>query len=83
MTIELIAFLGFVFTATSMIAKAHERRQDVLYGPYIEGRRRRHALGGQMRLAAYAIRTSGLARHVEHIGWKAGHAGCFASAIIC
>jgi hypothetical protein len=83
MTIEIIAFLGFVFIATSMIAKAHERRQDVLYGPYIRGRRPRHPLAGELRLAAYAIRTSGLARHVEQIGWKARHISCLASAIIC
>jgi hypothetical protein len=82
MTIELIAFLGFVFTVTTVIAKAHERRQDVLYGPYIRGRRPRHPLASEMRLAAYVIRTSGLARHVEQIGWKAHHVSCFASAII-
>ena len=43
MTIEIIAFLGFVFTLTSLIAKAYERRQDVLYGPYIQGRNPRHS----------------------------------------
>jgi hypothetical protein len=82
MTIEIIAFLGFVFTMTSVIAKAHERRQDVLYGPYIRGRRPRHPLASTIHLAAHAIRTSGLPRRFEQIGWKARHVSCFASAII-
>jgi hypothetical protein len=33
MTIETIAFLVFVFAATTLAAMAHERRMDVLYGP--------------------------------------------------
>jgi hypothetical protein len=83
MTIEIITFLGFVFTATSLIAKAHERRQDVLYGPYIQRRRPRHPLASAIHLTAYAIRASDLPRHVEQIGWKARHVSCIASAIIC
>jgi hypothetical protein len=35
---ETIAIAGSVFIATSLIAKLHQRRQDVLHGPYIEGR---------------------------------------------
>jgi hypothetical protein len=35
MTIETIAFLGFVFAATTLAAMAYERRMDVLYGPYL------------------------------------------------
>jgi len=38
MTIEMIALAGFVFTAAALAALAYERRMDVLYGPYIEGR---------------------------------------------
>ena len=83
MTIEIITILGFVFTVTSVIAKAYERRQDVLYGPYIRGRRPRHPLASAMHLAAHAIRASSLPRHFEQIGWKARHVSCFASAIIC
>ena len=41
MTIETIAFLVFVFSATTLAAMAHERRMDVLYGPYVEGRANR------------------------------------------
>jgi hypothetical protein len=47
MTIETIAFLGFVFAASAIGAIAYERRMDVLYGPYIEGR-----ASGQVRLTA-------------------------------
>jgi hypothetical protein len=83
MTIEIFAFLGFVFTATSLIAKAYERRQDVLYGPYIRGRRRPHPLKIARRLVAQAIRTSGLEQAFAHISWKARDVSCFASAIIC
>ena len=44
MTIETIAFLGFVFAATTLAAMAYERRMDVLYGPYLERR-----TGGRVR----------------------------------
>jgi hypothetical protein len=37
MDIEILGFLGFVFAATSLVAKAYERRTDVLHGSYIEG----------------------------------------------
>ena len=40
--IEIIGFLGFVFAATALAAIAHERHMDVLYGPYIQGRAKRH-----------------------------------------
>ena len=83
MTIETIAFLGFVFIVTSLIAKVYERRQDVLYGPYIRGRRPRHPSQDAVRLAARAIRTSGLPQHFAQISWKVRHVSSFASAIIC
>jgi hypothetical protein len=38
MIIETIAFAGLAFVATTLIATAYQRRQDVLYGPYIQGR---------------------------------------------
>ena len=42
MTIEIGAFIvSVVFIATSLIGKGVERRRDVLYGPYIEGREAR------------------------------------------
>jgi hypothetical protein len=83
MTIDIIAFLGFVFTATSLTARAYERRQDVLYGPYIRGRRRPHAFKIAVRLATHAIRASGLEQAYARMSWKARDVSCFASAIIC
>jgi len=83
MTIEIIAFLGFVFTMTSLIAKAHERRQDVLYGPYIQGRNPQPRFETTIARLAQAFKTSGLQRHFAHIGWKFRHLSCLASAIIC
>jgi hypothetical protein len=37
---EIIGLVGFVFAATAIGALIHERRTDVLHGPYIEGRER-------------------------------------------
>jgi hypothetical protein len=43
MEIEIIGLVGFVFAATSLGALVHERRMDVLCGPYIEARNERRA----------------------------------------
>jgi hypothetical protein len=43
MEISIIGLVGFVFAATSLGALVHERRMDVLYGPYIEARKERRA----------------------------------------
>ena len=83
MTIEIIAFLGLVFTLTTLIAKAYERRQDVLYGPYIQGRNPQRPFETAIARLAQAIKTSGLQRHFAHVGWKFRDVSCFASAIIC
>lgn len=83
MTIEIIAFLGFVFTLTSLIAKAYERRQDVLYGPYIQGRNPQHPFEPAIARLAQACETTDLQRHFAQIGWKFRNVSCFASAIIC
>jgi hypothetical protein len=48
MRIELIAFLGSVAIATTLIAKVYELHQDVLYGPYIQGRHKQHYFYGAM-----------------------------------
>jgi hypothetical protein len=39
MTIEILIYPALVFLAVTMIARLVERRRDVLYGPYIEGRK--------------------------------------------
>jgi hypothetical protein len=83
MTIDIILCLGLVFSVTSLIATAYERRQDVLYGPYIRGRRRPHPLEIAVRLAAHAIRASGLEQAFARVSWKARNVSCLASAIIC
>jgi hypothetical protein len=41
MIIEEITVLGFAFAATALGALIYERRMDVLYGPYVEGRANR------------------------------------------
>jgi hypothetical protein len=40
MIIEIIVFPGLVFLVVTLAAKLMERRNDVLYGPYIQGRKR-------------------------------------------
>jgi hypothetical protein len=42
MIIDTIAVTGFVFAAAALAALVFERRMDVLYGPYIEGRNVSH-----------------------------------------
>jgi len=41
MTIETIAIVGFVFAFSTIAAMLHERRMDVLHGPYVEQLERR------------------------------------------
>jgi|GraSoi2013_115cm_1033766.scaffolds.fasta_scaffold110686_2 hypothetical protein len=38
MSIEIFGVLGFGFVAILLATIAYERRMDVLYGPYIQGR---------------------------------------------
>ncbi len=83
MTIEMIALIGFAFVATSLIAKIYERYQDVLYGPYIQGRNSQRPFEGAMDLLEQAIRTSGLRENFSRLGWKVRNVSYFASAIFC
>lgn len=73
MTIETIALAGFVFAAAAFAAVAYERRMDVLYGPYIEGRPGRarsvERFWQPMRSAA------------DYVRWKAGNFSCLAVMI--
>jgi hypothetical protein len=59
MTIEIIAILGVVSTATALVAKAYDRHQDVLYGPYIQGRKPWRPFQGLVTRMAQAIPASG------------------------
>jgi hypothetical protein len=83
MTSETIAITGSVFVAATLIAKLHQRRQDVLHGPYIEGRNAGHPLKTVMEWLAQAIASSELRRSFAYLGWKARNVSYFASAIIC
>jgi hypothetical protein len=81
MTIEIGAFIvSVVFIATSLIATGLERRRDVLYGPYIEGRRARPSLLAVTDPFAQVI--SGLRPNGAQLAWKMRNVSCLASAIM-
>ena len=81
MTIELAIFIvSLVFISTSLIAKATERRQDVLYGPYIEGREVRRPFDGVMSPLERVI--GGLRPNAARLSWKMRNVSSMASAII-
>jgi hypothetical protein len=77
MTIETIAFLGFVFAAATLAAMAYERRMDVLYGPYLEGR-----TGRRVRLST-GLFWQPLHSAVDRLRWKARGMVYLASVIAC
>jgi hypothetical protein len=77
MTIETIAFLGFVFAATTLAAMAYERRMDVLYGPYLERR-----AGGHVRLSTERL-WKPMHSAAERLRWKAHGMVYLASVIAC
>jgi hypothetical protein len=80
MTIEIIIFPGLVFLAVTLAAKLIERRNDVLYGPYIAGRRHPFEdLRNQLEEVAASI---GLQRSFGRFALKLGTVSLFASAII-
>jgi hypothetical protein len=78
---EIIAIAGSVFIAASLTAKLHQRRQDVLHGPYIEGRDVGHPLRSVMERLAQAILSSELRQHVARLGWRVRDVSYFASVI--
>jgi len=78
---EIIAIAGSVFIAASLIAKLHQRRQDVLHGPYIEGRDVGHPFERYTDWLAQAISSSELRQHVARLGWKVRDVSYFASVI--
>ena len=80
MTIEFLIYPALVFLAVALTVKFIERRRDVLYGPYIEGRktaftRRRNRFHAVM--AAMALR-----REYGRLAVRFATIGIFASAII-
>ncbi len=83
MTIELIELLvcpALVFLAATTIARLIERRRDVLYGPYIQGRKTDLAkLRDQFEAMMAAI---GVNREYGRVAVKFAPVSIFASAII-
>jgi hypothetical protein len=53
--IEILELMGFAFVATTLATMAFERRRDVLYGPYIQGRVGGHSLKRLWHPASSAI----------------------------
>jgi hypothetical protein len=80
MTIEIIAIPGLVFLAATMVAKLFQLRNDVLYGPYIAGRK--SPLACFRDDLAEMLASIGLQRGFSRIALKVGTVGFFASAII-
>jgi len=80
MTIEILVYPALVFLAVTMTAKLIERQRDVLYGPYIYGRRTAFdELRDQINAVAEAI---GLRREYGRVAVKFATVSIFASAII-
>ena len=80
MTIEFLIYPALVFVAATMIAKLIEREHDVLYGPYIQGRKTDlEQLRDQFDALLVAI---GVRREYGRLAVKFASASIFASAII-
>ena len=80
MIIELIAYPALVFLAVTLAVKLIERRNDVLYGPYIQGRKSMSSnVRDQIETAMAAI---GLRQVFGRFALKLASASIFASAII-
>jgi hypothetical protein len=77
MTIETIALLSFVFAAAALAAAAYERRMDVLYGPYIEGR------AFELAVVSTEWFLKPVRAAADSFRWKARNMAYFASAIPC
>jgi hypothetical protein len=77
MEIEIIGLVGFVFAATSLGALVHERRMDVLHGPYIEAHKERRAvfLAGQIWKLARLL--------ADQLRWRARNMVYLASIAAC
>ena len=80
MTIEILIYPALVFLAVALTAKLIERQRDVLYGPYIQGRKTAVAeLRDQIDAFMVAI---GVRREYSRLTMKFATVGIFASAII-
>ncbi len=80
MTIEILIYPILVFLAVTLTAKLIKRRRDVLYGPYIQGRKTALAkLRDQINELMVAI---GVRREYSRLTMKFAAVSIFASAII-
>ncbi len=80
MTIEILIYPTLVFLAVALAAKLIERQGDVLYGPYIQGRKTAVAeLRDQLDAFMVAI---GVRREYIRLTMKLATVGISASAII-
>jgi hypothetical protein len=80
MNVEIVLFAGLIFFAATLAAKLIERRKDVLYGPYIQGRSSPSAdLWNRLEAALGSI---GLRLSFSRFALKIGTISYFASAII-
>jgi hypothetical protein len=80
MTIEILIYPGLFFLAVALIAKLIERRRDVLYGPYIEGRK---TVLGELRDRCDAVTGAiGVRREYGRLAVKLTPVSIFASAVI-
>ena len=80
MTIEILIYPGLVFLAVTLTAKLIERQADVLYGPYIQGRKTAVA-ETRDQLDAF-MGAIGLKREYGRFAMKFATVSIFASAII-
>ena len=68
-TLETLGTLGLVFATTTAAMLIHEHMTDVLYGPYIERRRRKRDLAAMFDPLRAAIDDA-----MEHFAWRVGEA---------
>ena len=80
MTIEILVYPALVFLAVTLAAKFIERESDVLYGPYIQGRKT--ALDEMREQFAVLLGSLGLRREYGRFAVKFAGVGIFASTII-
>ena len=80
MTIEILIYPALVFLAATMIARLIERRRDVLYGPYIQGRK---TVVAKLRERLGAVMAAiGGRRGYRRAAAKFASISIFASAIV-
>lgn len=80
MTIEFLVYPALVFLAATLIAKLVERQRDVLYGPYIQGRKTAFENIGEQFEAS--VNAFGVRRGCGRMVMTFAPAGLLSSAII-